>query len=55
LSEKPIWITGEVYNAMLDSVKYANGNVLSPHMWELRHWRPVNNMAIYCTTYRRSF
>jgi class 3 adenylate cyclase len=37
LSEKPIWITGEVYNAMLDSVKYANGNALSPHMWELRY------------------
>jgi class 3 adenylate cyclase len=48
LSEKPTWITKAVYDKMNKEVKYAaNGS----DMWELRYWKPMGNMEIYCSTY----
>ena len=48
LSEKPLWITKTVYDAMLDDVKFTN----STPMWEARTWTTMNGMRIYCSTYR---
>lgn len=54
LSERPIWITKSIYDAMLDEVKYANWLPTGINMWERRYWRPMKDMEIYCTTYRRA-
>lgn len=48
LSEKPLWITKAVHDNMNDSVKFSNGN----RMWVPRLWSQMNNMEIYCSTYR---
>lgn len=46
LSEKPLWITKDVYDVMADEVKiHSQTNV---DMWTLRQWTPMNNMQIYC-------
>jgi class 3 adenylate cyclase len=47
LSEKSIWITKAVYDAMQKEVKYVN----EINMWEHRLWTAMNKMSIYCTTY----
>lgn len=47
LPEKATWITKTVYDQMSKDVKYAKGT----DMWELRHWTPMSNMPIYCSTY----
>lgn len=51
LSGKPLWITNAVYSKMQDAVKLSNGKP----MWEKRLWTSMNNMEIYCSTYRQSF
>lgn len=51
LSTKPLWITKAIYDNMHNSVKFSN----SKPMWEARAWTPMNNMLIYCSTYRQSF
>lgn len=48
LPEKPIWITNSVYDQMHDDVKFSKGT----NMWEARRWTSMNNMAVYCSTYR---
>jgi len=48
LSSKPIWITKSVYDRMSADAKYSNG----VNMWEERSWTPMNNMSVYCSTYR---
>lgn len=47
LSEKPLWITGSVYEKIMDPVKISNGT----NMWEKRLWTPMNNMEVYCSTW----
>ena len=47
LSEKPIWITNDVYKKITDEVKIANGI----NMWTERRWTAMNNMSVYCSTY----
>ena len=47
LSEKPLWITKAVYNAMSKDVKYVNERP----MWELRLWTDMNNKEVYCSSY----
>ena len=47
LSEKAIWITKAVNDAMSDEVKFSNGT----NMWERRLWKAMNNIEIYCSTY----
>jgi class 3 adenylate cyclase len=47
LSEKPLWITKPVYDAIDKSVKFLN----STPMWEPRTWTAMNRMQIYCSTY----
>jgi class 3 adenylate cyclase len=51
LSEKPLWITSAVHEKINAEVKTVNGIA----MWEKRLWTPMNNMEIYCSTYRQSF
>lgn len=51
LSEKPLWITKAVFDAIQDDVKSSQGQP----MWERRLWTPMNNMEIYCSTWRYSF
>lgn len=46
LSEKPLWITKDVYDVMADDVKIHNQTKVN--MWTLRQWTPMNNMQIYC-------
>lgn len=48
LPDKPLWITNTVYERMLDEVKLVNGTP----MWKKMLWTPMNNMEIYCSTYR---
>jgi len=48
LPEKPIWITNSTYDQMHDDVKFLKGT----NMWEARRWTSMNNMAVYCSTYR---
>jgi len=48
LSERPLWITETVYNAMQDSVKLSNG----VNMWEKRTWTAMGGKAIYRSAYR---
>jgi class 3 adenylate cyclase len=47
ISEKPVWITKAVYDAMGDDVKYSNGT----SMWDARQWTSMNKLEIYCSTY----
>jgi class 3 adenylate cyclase len=47
-ADYPTWITGEVYNTMLDSVKLTNGT----NMWEARRWTAMNNLSIYRSNWR---
>lgn len=50
LSGKPLWITKAVYDN-------SNKNVLlsgDQPMWEKRTWTSMNNMEIYCSTWRYS-
>lgn len=49
LSDKPLWITNTVYDAMNKDVKLASDG---RDMWEKRLWTPMNNMEIYCSTWR---
>jgi class 3 adenylate cyclase len=42
-ADYPTWITGSVYDAMLDPVKSSNGK----SMWEERTWTNMNNMRIF--------
>jgi class 3 adenylate cyclase len=51
ISEKPLWITKAVFDALNPENKIANGN----EMWQKRLWTPMNNAEIYCSTYRLSF
>lgn len=53
LSDKPIWITKAVYDHMLDDTKFSTRVATGVNMWERRFWTAMNNMEIYCTTYRR--
>jgi len=48
LPDKATWITKSVYDQMLNEVKYSQGK----NMWEERIWKAMNNMPIYCSTYR---
>jgi len=50
-ADYPTWITGSVYNAMFDEVKYSNGI----NMWEPRTWTSMNKMRIYRSSYWWSF
>jgi class 3 adenylate cyclase len=47
ISEKPLWITKDVYDNMHDDVKFTNGVA----MWEHRLWTQMDNADIYCSTY----
>ncbi len=51
ISEKPLWITKAVYNRLMDSAKLSS----TTNMWQRRSWTRMNNMEIYCSTYRRPF
>jgi class 3 adenylate cyclase len=48
LPDKATWITKSVYDQMFNEVKYSQGK----NMWEERIWKAMNNMPIYCSTYR---
>jgi class 3 adenylate cyclase len=48
LPEKATWITGDVYDRMLDEAKLSDG----VNMWEARRWTSMNNMKIYCSSYK---
>jgi class 3 adenylate cyclase len=47
LSDKPIWITKSVFDAMHDDVKYSNGTAI----WEARKWKAMNDLPVYCSTH----
>lgn len=47
LSEKPLWITKDVYDGMAADVKIHNTTKLN--LWERRLWTPMNHMEIYCS------
>lgn len=49
LSDKPLWITKAVYDVMHKGVKQSSDG---REMWEKRLWTPMNNMEIYCSTWR---
>lgn len=49
LSDKPLWITKAVYDVMHKDVKLSSDG---RDMWEKRLWTPMNNMEIYCSTWR---
>jgi class 3 adenylate cyclase len=51
LSDKPIWITGSVYDRLNDQVKLSNGK----NMWVAHTWNTMNKMKIYSTTYHQPF
>jgi class 3 adenylate cyclase len=51
ISEKPLWITKAVYDRLMDSAKLSG----TANMWQKRSWTSMNNMEIYCSTYRQSF
>src|SRR5207244_3273651 len=36
ISEKPLWITGDVYDQMRDNAKYADGKPTGTNMWVQR-------------------
>ena len=46
-----IWITKAVYNAIAPEVKFLNGI----NMWEKRAWTQMDNVEVYCTTYKHTF
>ncbi len=48
LSEKPLWITKDVYDKMNESVKVSNGK----QMWDARSWTQMGGKPIYCSTCR---
>lgn len=49
LSEKPLWITKDVYDVMADEVKFHNQT--KANMWTPWQWSTMNNMQIYsCDT-----
>lgn len=49
LSEKPLWITKDVYDVMADDVKIHDQTKVN--MWTMHQWTPMNNMQIYsCDT-----
>jgi class 3 adenylate cyclase len=50
LSDKPLWITKAVYDAINDEVKISNGT----NMWEKRLWTKMGKMEIYCSTWSYS-
>lgn len=52
-SDYPTWITGTVYDEMLDSARY--GGDPRRHMWEKRVWKAMDNRTIYRSTWWRSF
>lgn len=47
LPDKSLWITGCVYDRMMDSVKTSSGQ----NMWEKRIWKSMNNLEIYCSNW----
>ncbi len=49
LSDKPLWITKAVYDAMNKNVKQTSDG---RGMWEKHYWTSMNNMEIYCSTWR---
>lgn len=49
LSDKPLWITKAVYDVMNKVVKLSSDG---RDMWDKRFWTPMNNMEIYCSTWR---
>jgi class 3 adenylate cyclase len=49
LSEKPLWITKNVYDSMNEEVKIHDNTKVN--MWEKRIWTAMNKMEIYCSTY----
>lgn len=51
ISEKPLWITKAVYDRLMDKAKLSS----STNMWQKRSWTSMNNMEIYCSTYRMPF
>jgi class 3 adenylate cyclase len=48
LPDKATWITKSVFDALADEAKYSSGTL----MWEKRLWTSMNNMEIYCSTYK---
>jgi class 3 adenylate cyclase len=46
LDETPLWITGEVYDAMTDDVKIHRHT--KQNMWSERQWVAMNDMRIFC-------
>jgi class 3 adenylate cyclase len=55
IAEKPLWITGDVYDKMRDNVKFADGTPTGANMWVQRKWTQMNDARIYCSTYRIPF
>lgn len=49
LSEKPLWITKDVYDVMADEVKIHSQSKII--MWTLRRWTSMNNLQIYCSDF----
>lgn len=48
LSEKPIWITKSVYDKLGSEAKYSQG----VNMWQERRWTTLNDLEVYCSTYK---
>lgn len=44
----PIWITADVFNSIMDSVKIAAG----VNMWVKRTWTQMSDAEIYCSSYK---
>ena len=42
----PTWITGEVYDAMLEQVKVGSNGA---NMWTAKSWTKMNGMRVYCS------
>lgn len=53
-SEKPIWITKAVYDAMLDDTRFSTRVSTGLNMWQRRSWPQMGNAEIYCTTWGRA-
>lgn len=51
LSDKPLWITSDVHRVMHKDVKFSK----EKSMWEKRLWTSMNNIEVYCSTYRWPF
>lgn len=47
-SDRPIWITKDVYDMISDEVKFANG----VNMWTQSTWQSMANATIYGSTYQ---